>query len=365
MDQFDLYRTFDDFLDNSLSEEESAQFEKRLASDDGLMEEFTNYRAANRMGEAYSLLQIRQQLQTDISSGYADKQIQKRKAIKTILPLALLICGLMSIPFFLSEPKTDQEIKQKDLAPRIEPKIHSDQIHQTPLLKRSVDTTNTPIEPIPEANKHVTPPSHLETTGTITNGPEVFVAETPKIDTHQSNRETESAKDPCIGFNPKTTLKTSSSESGLDNGEILVMSAESNLDISIDQTVFTPLKKGKFLFTNLPPDNYVISIKNQAGCLKTSSTVVKEKSVQITIPEPLEFAFRAEFGEELKLPIQDYHTGQMVIRDYTGEIVDQFEIINGYPNSWNGESINFQPGLYVFLLKLENDKNIQGTVRIY
>lgn len=370
MDQFDSYSTFDDFLDNTMSDIESAEFEKRLTQDEGLMEEFTNYRAANKMGEAYSLLQVRQQLQSDLNSGYADKQIKKRKALKVILPLVIVICGLMSIPFFLTDPKTNGKTPPSDdntversqsIIELSKPSIRETQVETQNTQKKTINQSTRPKTTI-EATQPLSQELILDS---VAGKPIIAYGDiTTSID---ENPTTVQSKNPCENFNPPVTIKLSPSESDLDNGEILFLDGTNQLQVSVGNSIFKSPKKGKVLFTNLSPGEHIIRIKNDNGCLKNSTTIIEHipGNSSDDSEKALEIAFRPDFGEVFSLPIENNESGRLTIRNSTGAILDEIEISEGFPNTWNGESVNFEPGLYVFLLTLDDNKSIQGTVRIY
>jgi hypothetical protein len=86
-----------------------------------------------------------------------------------------------------------------------------------------------------------------------------------------SCKKTDTPADPCAGVSYNIEFNKSESVGSSNNGAITIT-------YPLGDTIQYSLNSGSFqasrFFTNLPPGSYIINVKNQKGCLDTSSTTI-------------------------------------------------------------------------------------------
>lgn len=360
------YELFDQYLNGSLNDSAKADFEQRLANETDFKEAFESYQATEQIAIAHSLFEIKAQLQKDIQSGYADRLIKRKKVLRTVMILGgAFLIGVL-IYALLPESKTtiDKEsvdpesvLTEKQTEPAETNKTVPEIAEERPVLFEEHKKSNEDV-----ARVEITPTeklTNLPQTETNLDSNEVTASIT-------KNELQETNSDPCADFAmPPFERKIIHSCKGKDNGELLIKSKHANISFSLKTTQNTLLKARKNTFQNLAPSNYWVVASDEKGCTSTSQKpiIIKEEACGVTNTETEEFAFRPEFGEVWEMPVDDFTNATLIIYNQGGTEIYKSEIINGYPNTWDGYNAN--KGMYLYILQLKDGETKKGYVRIY
>lgn len=116
-------------------------------------------------------------------------------------------------------------------------------------------------------------------------------------------------------------------------------------------------------FTHLYAGNYILTVRDAAGCewQYPAEIRVDENDCSTT-----EYAFYPEKREVWKLSVSSATNGKIEIYNRNGSLVYAAEIVDGYPDQWDGTASNGQVlpmGSYSFILRT-GGKSVTGQVTI-
>lgn len=161
----------------------------------------------------------------------------------------------------------------------------------------------------------VPPPVELETGGEISIG---------KADTNE----------PCVLSGSQLEITTAPSCTGNPSGKILIgqksdFKGQPPFSFSINGEDF--YRSGSFY--NVAPGKYFVSVKDAHGCVwrDTSQFIVSEEDCRSN-----EYAFNPKYGEKWIIPLDNETEGRLEIYNRSGSLVYSTQIVNGYPDSWDG-----------------------------
>jgi len=117
-------------------------------------------------------------------------------------------------------------------------------------------------------------------------------------------------------------------------------------------------------YENLSKGEYRLRIKDQNGCLSSLFTILVEDN---KCDEFTHKSFAPSKGEVISIAFDNPKNGILKILNKEGEIVYSSSITNKKSIGWNGKKMDgtiAEPGLYIYLLKLETVQLVSGQINI-
>lgn len=359
--ELENYELIDRYLEGSLSEADTDDFERQMQNDPELRADVNTMREVNLLILDQGLLEIKSKLKA------LDKKPDVLSNGRKYFYSAVLIGMVAAVTtgYFVSRPV------DVNPSPIHEVKPPSD---VSPLTKRPTPAAKENHQTIPKSTTNAAPtipPDSL----ILTIAPRNILF--PQQDTISRIKATESpialpelkeidseAKKPCVIEDSKlivTVAETCDSEASgiitIDNRSLL--EGTPPFEFSINGNSFFDGRS----FGNLEAGTYYLSVKDANGC-----TWLNAKEIHVASKDcrEHEMSFYPSRGETFKFPIENNDNGKIVIYNNEGSIVYQATITNGYPDRWDGtDNGHALPlGSYSYVLSV-NGKNSTGFVTLF
>ena len=359
LDRIELYTT------GKMSSVEKLAFEKELAANDGLRQQFEFSQLVDQMVIVGEASKLRKQMGKDLN--------KPNSRISTYLAAALIVAATCSGLYFLFN-KNDEKVLVK--APVIieekvslpeELKEEKTIVISEPVSKDGVKTSITQekqvannIEPtLPETNHTLVQPvtqNPGQTSGTIQpiEQPKAMM-ETPKTEMTK--------KDVCAGLIGEVEFYTVPSCKGQETGEVHLKSQT----IKGGQAPFTITlgnKSGQNTFRQLAAGQYAVIIRDANGCSveNNKKAVVSEKRCV----EKKEYVFNPEYDPSWPIPFDTEKNPQgFKVFDKSGKMFYQVPVSSFQPADWKGESntgLVLGMGMYFFSIEYTDGSVDEGSI---
>jgi hypothetical protein len=135
----------------------------------------------------------------------------------------------------------------------------------------------------------------------------------------------------CPDYSKVVTIKTTKSETNLNNGNIVVVSLKANLEYSIDNENFSNEKS----FEHLASGNYNLYIKDNANCSNTITGITIAETTCIS-----NYKKDIAKGQIWQIPIFETEVKSVVIYNSAGQVV--FSKLQGFTEFFEWEGVNSQ-----------------------
>jgi hypothetical protein len=367
--ELENFELIDRYLNNQLSGEALADFERKMKSDPAFQVEVRNHRLLHEMVMDQGLIEVRKKLQAIHHAQTVKNNHFKRwgagAGIVLIVALSLLTYSILTTdtdPISQSKPAANE---QKIAEKKSEAKV----LEETPEAAKPLAEEKK--EPAKEILKNTTAPSSVPD---LPKPSEEIKAEIPAAgpDTLKFNK---TPGQPVTSPLPEKKIADCHLETSLirvtaiescsnsPTGKIVIekgsdIKGKSPFMFSTDNKNYS----GEYMLTALYPGSYRLTIRDAAGCSweYEKDIVIGEKDCRIP-----EYAFSPGNGEVWKIPIDQGSNGNIEIYSKNGARVFSAVINNGYPDTWDGTSGGqaLPMGNYSFILK-SGDEVLTGSVTI-
>ena len=179
---------------------------------------------------------------------------------------------------------------------------------------------------------------------------------------------------------PITTLATEQKSIPLPKAAVSKPTKQVVVNAAVDETIQPAIvieQKSSTSITDIETNKIPIVEKIEAvpsGVVTSKAKTTEEKQPQETSSviqksptKTVEYAFSPSLGQVWDFPIEENANCKLTILNKSGQLVYESNILNGYPNSWNGtsnRSISITMGSYIYLFEYQNGQVERGYVTV-
>lgn len=372
-EELNTYERIERYLNNQLTGQELADFKSRMASDASFFEEVNSQRLLTELIVDRGLLDLKKKLQK------LDSPNANSNAHWKILSGIFAVGVVATIGFWAMPEKRETNI---ETAPTIEEKIKEPDVQRNDLevIEKNSVVVNKKITISPKEKADLTPKAtDHNTSSTLSTSNRILSSDVTEIDEKPLIEEKKIVEEalpvpvthedalksvPCTLNKSLIKVLTMESCSDTPTGQITisktsVFSGRAPFVFSIDRVHY----RTDYTFSDLSAGAYSLSVKDATGCSWADDTPIHvgEKNCR-----SYEYAFDPDKQEVWKFPLPNNVHGKIEIYSRSGALVYTSEIINNYPDSWNGLTTDMEPlpmGSYTFILK-SSDQVVSGSVTL-
>lgn len=357
--QYQPYEAIDRYLNFQMSEEEAAEFERKLDSDPEFKSIFEAQKVAYTMVVDFEMLKLKNQIQQDLSTSSNVGRVWK-----WILGLSIST-GVIALLFFSLKKENSKNNAVSDSASEIKntsgvaTTTTANDISVTPQKSISgIETNQKGITVDKPQNLIFDKPQNL-----IFDTPEKYSEQTP-ANSDPSSVRTSSSNADSVNVSENKDLAKNCAQVSYKGIPFVQESCKDQSDgfIQLDPLNITAgpgpwlyslsehegFKKSK-KFQNLDKGNYTVYLKDADQCIRVL--------VQVSVPEKncartKSFSFNTTLQSEWEIPME-MESAQLKIVDRSGKVLLQKNIEKGISDTWSGNSESGAPlsgGLYWLLL---------------
>lgn len=368
--ELETYEQIDSFLNGELKGVALNSFQERIQNDVAFAEEVELQKIANEVVAGASFQDLRDQMSADISKIDASSTSSQWKFISIGLGFISISSAILYFSPLQEKPREKQstETKAQTAIQKIEGKRAIEKIN----VKRILENEQVAKEQMGHPQFKQADSTLIRQSDVVNRLKDSIPASVKPVQDKQRKDTTTSAQplkketaktvlNPCSGVSIEAHISTSASCADDKTGSIKVLP-----DIKGGTAPYTVrLDKSRIsnnnLFSNLSADTYSISITDQAGCVKTYTIEVAEKSCN-----PKSFVFAPDKGEVWKYIGTNHLSYTLTILNMAGQQVFRTAQIQG-TFEWQGYSQKgeyLDAGLYIYVAEYTDGSKENGQVTI-